>query len=206
MNRILQVPSFLLVMLFTGCDTEHLNLVEHAKIIAPILRVDEAEVKFLSYCSYRSMKEVLSEQIIASEGIVAMTENYFYIMSRYQDRVKIQGIVGIPIGELESLATSSSQFHLKHKGLTMLVWLNEAPNDALTEEKYATVTRLFAQNGVSIFEADQTYEIAKLADTKRYKRFNSGFYNSGFSNDFESSSNGSPYPVGGRYDSGYHDH
>lgn len=196
MNRILLVPSFLILMFFIGFDSEHLNLADHAKIIAPIIRVDESEVKLLSYCDYRAMKEFTEKKILASQGIVAMNDSHFYIMSRYQDRVKTQGIVRIPIREIESLSTSPAHFHIKHQGLIMFVWLNEARSRELTEENHNTVSQLFAQNDVPTSEGNETYEIAKLPN-KGNKRFNSGFYNSGFnfSDGFESSYYGAYPPI-----------
>lgn len=203
-KKVLQASVIVVAIFQFGCDAKYLTVEKHAKLIAPALKVKESDVKFLSYCESRAMKEIPNNNIVAMPGIVALTDTHFYILSRNEERVKSQGIVRIPISEMESLSTASSQFHLKHKGLILLIWLNEAPSKKLTEQKYETVSQLFAQNGVSIFEADQEYQIAKFSTRRRNLNFNSGFYSGGyggsFSDGFESSTYGSPYPVGGNYD------
>ena len=88
MSRIPLSLTSLLALLIIGCDSEYLTLEEHAKVIAPIIQVDASEVKMLSFCDYRSMREISGQKIIASPGIVAMTDSHFYIMSRYQDRLR----------------------------------------------------------------------------------------------------------------------
>jgi hypothetical protein len=125
-------------------------------------------------------------------------------MSRNPKQVETYGIVRIPINEMEGLSMSPSQFHLKHLGFTLIIWLNEASSSKLTQQMYDNVNQLFAHNGVPIYEADQEYEIAKFSQRRRNNSWSS--YDGGGGDSFQSAYYGSPYQVGGSYDAGHHDH
>jgi len=191
---------FVVAIFLLGCDAKYLTVDKHAKHVAPVLKVKESDVKFLSYCDYRAAREFPDNEIAASKGIVALTDSHFYIMSRNQKQVETYGIVRIPIDEMEAISISPSQFHLKHKKYRMVVWLNEASSYKLTEQMYDTVNQLFADNGVPIYEVDKEYEIAKFSQRRRNTGYNSGFYSGGGGDSYESPYYGSPYQVGGSND------
>lgn len=197
----------LLSVLWAGCEPEHLSVEKHAELIAPVLQVEPSDIKLLSYCDYRAGREFFGHKVITSKGILALTDSHIYLMSRNREQFQSGGIVRVPIQDISSLAVEPSQFHLNHNGLLVLIWLNKAPSKQRTQAKYDTVARLFEDQGVSLIEMTQKYEIVKIGSRSRYSssRFNSGFYSSGssFNDGFSANYNtsyGSPYTVGGSND------
>ena len=194
-----------LSVLWIGCEPEHLSAEKHAQHVAPMLGLEPSDIKLLSYCDYRAARSFEGERILTSKGFIALSDEHIYLIARNEKQLRARGIVRVPIAEISSLALAPTQFHLHHKNLQVIIWLNEAPNKKLTQQKYDTVAQLFENEGVSTTEVIQEYEIAQLKTRPRYKNFNSGFYNSGFDyNDgFRADYNtsyGSPYTVGGAHD------
>lgn len=137
---------FLSLVLLSGCTTQQLSLTEHGEQFAPALGAEPSELKFLSYCDFRRVHRYKPLSNPRTQGIVALSDTHFYLMT---DEVRRPNYtIEVPIKAMEGIAKLPSKFQLKYDGTVMEIRLNKTLSKQRNLERYNQVYRLFAQNSV----------------------------------------------------------